>query len=195
MTENCQVLFREHEGTNGCRIGHATLNAEKSLNALTLDMVDQLYEKLNLWRDDPAIVAVVLDGAGERAFCAGGDIRRLRQSVIDSDYGVNPYGEQFFAREYRLDYLIHRFGKPVLCWGSGIVMGGGIGLLAGASHRVVTQGSRLAMPEISIGLFPDVGAGWFLNRMPGKVGLFLGLTGLRMNAGDALFTGLGNSIS
>ncbi|MDB5826485.1 MAG: enoyl-CoA hydratase, partial [Variovorax sp.] len=102
----------------------------------------------------------------------------------------NEYAERFFGEEYELDYLIHTFPKPFLCWGQGIVMGGGIGLMAGASHRVVTEHSRLAMPEINIGLYPDVGGSWFLRRMPGRVGLFLALTAANLNASDAIFCGL-----
>ena len=96
----------------------------------------------------------------------------------------------FFEREYRLDYRIHTYSKPLLCWGHGIVMGGGIGLMSGASHRVVSETSRLAMPEITIGLYPDVGGSWLLNRMPGRIGLFLALTGAHMNTADAFFAGL-----
>ena len=190
MTEKCQVRFQEYTTASDHKIGHATLDAQGSLNALTLDMIDALYGQLCQWQSDDSVVAVVLDGAGEKAFCAGGDIRQLHASVIENDFGPNPYGEAFFTREYRLDYLIHTFSKPVLCWGGGIVMGGGIGLMAGASHRVVTPSSKLAMPEVSIGLFPDVGGSWILGRMPGRVGLFLGLTGTRMNGADALFCGM-----
>src|SRR5690606_39398192 len=99
-------------------------------------------------------------------FCAGGDIVKLYQSMVDHPQGPNPDARAFFSREYRRDYSIHRYSKPILCWGHGIVMGGGLGLMAGASHRIVTEASRIAMPEISIGLFPDVGGSWFLNRMP-----------------------------
>ena len=190
MTNKCQVECQEYTTTSGHRIGRATLNATASLNALTLDMIDGLYEHLCVWQDDDQVVAVVLDGAGGKAFCAGGDIRQLHTSVLKHDYGQNPYGESFFAREYQLDHLIHTYSKPVLCWGAGIVMGGGVGLMAGASHRVVTPSSKLAMPEVSIGLFPDVGGSWILGRMPGRVGLFLGLTGTRMTASDALFCGM-----
>ena len=190
MTNNCQVDFQEYGVASGHRIGRATLNAIKSLNALTLEMIDGLYEQLRAWKDDDQVVAVVLDGAGGKAFCAGGDIRQLHASVLDHNHGPNAYGERFFTREYRLDHLIHSYPKPILCWGAGIVMGGGIGLMAGASHRVVTPTSKLAMPEVSIGLFPDVGGSWILGRMPGRVGLFLGLTGTRMTAGDALFCGM-----
>ena len=102
---------------------------------------------------------------------------------------ANAYARRFFELEYRLDYRIHTYPKPVLCWGHGIVMGGGIGLMMGASHRVVSEASRLAMPEVSIGLFPDVGGSWLLNRMPGRIGMFLALTGAQLNTADA-FAGL-----
>ena len=194
MTDNCQVVFQEYLAENGLRIGRATLSAPSSLNALTLEMIEALYQRLIEWQQASQVVAVVLDGDGGRAFCAGGDIRKLQASVLESNYGHNPYGERFFSREYRLDYLIHTFNKPVLCWGAGIVMGGGIGLMAGASHRVVTPSSKLAMPEVSIGLFPDVGGSWILNCMPGQAGLFLGVTGARLNAGDALFCGLADRL-
>lgn len=140
---------------------------------------------------------VVLQAAGEKAFCAGGDLQNLYASMREhhvsdkkDDLLGNAYALDFFEQEYRLDYQIHTYRKPILCWGHGIVMGGGIGLMAGASHRVVTEKSRLAMPEIAIGLFPDVGGTWFLNRMPGKLGLFLALTGASINASDALFVKL-----
>ncbi len=190
MTKICQVDFHTYQTSSGHYIARATLNAEVSLNALTLEMIEGLDEQLQSWLSDPVVVAIVLDGAGEKAFCAGGDVRRLYKSVIDSDHGSNPYAETFFTREYCLDYRIHTSPKPIICWGAGIVMGGGIGLMAGASHRIVTSSSRLAMPEISIGLFPDVGGSWILGRMPGRTGLFLGLTGARIHAADALFVGL-----
>jgi len=160
------------------------------LNALSLAMVDGLQAQLTRWSADPGIVAVVLAGEGEKAFCAGGDLRDLYQSLRDCGSAPNPYARQFFSREYRLDYLIHTYPKPIVCWGNGIVMGGGMGLMAGASHRVVTESTRMAMPEIGIGLFPDVGGSWFLNRLPPRIGLFLALTGAPVNAADALFAGL-----
>ncbi|MBA1148711.1 enoyl-CoA hydratase/isomerase family protein [Ectothiorhodospiraceae bacterium WFHF3C12] len=184
------VIFEELESGNGKRVGIATLNAERSHNALTKPMIDLLQPRLDVWADDPDIAAVMLQGAGEKAFCAGGDIMSMYQEMKAGGDGPFPFSEDFFATEYRLDYTIHMFPKPLLVWGNGIVMGGGIGLMAGASHRVVTETAQLAMPEITIGLFPDVGATWFLNRMPGRTGLFLGLTGARLNAGDALFLDL-----
>lgn len=184
------VLFDELPTACGRRFGLATLNAPATLNALSLPMVQALTPALREWAADPGMVGVVLQASGDKAFCAGGDLRELYQSLRDCGAGPNPYAHGFFAQEYQLDHLIHRYPKPLLCWGHGIVMGGGIGLLAGASHRVVTASSKLAMPEISIGLYPDVGGSWFLRRMLGKVGLFLALTGAPLNAADALFCGL-----
>ncbi|MCX6022467.1 MAG: enoyl-CoA hydratase/isomerase family protein [Chloroflexi bacterium] len=185
------ALFETRAAGGGKQVGFATLNAEKSLNALSLPMADLLFAQLREWENHPDIACVVLQGAGDRAFCAGGDIVALYQSLSDE----NPdnryrYADRFFEQEYRLDYLLHTYSKPILCWGHGIVMGGGLGLMAGASHRVVTERSRVAAPEVTIGLFPDVGGSWFLNRMPGRTGLYLGLTGTNLNAADALFVKL-----
>jgi enoyl-CoA hydratase/carnithine racemase len=175
---------------NQTQLGMITLQAPQSLNALSLEMIDPIMQQLLDWQDDPRIAAIWLQGEGEKAFCAGGDIIRLYQSMLANPTGPNQFALDFFSREYRLDYLLYSFRKPVICWGSGIVMGGGLGLLAGCSHRIVTETTRMAMPEISIGLFPDVGGTWFLNRMPGASGLFLGLTGASINATDAIYTGL-----
>jgi enoyl-CoA hydratase/carnithine racemase len=191
------VLFGTLTADNGHRIGMITLNAEKTLNALSLDMIDLIAEQLAAWSTDENVAIVMMQAAGEKAFCAGGDLQNLYQSMLThrassekNDIRANQYACDFFDREYRLDYFIHTYPKPILCWGHGIVMGGGIGLMAGASHRVVTEKSRLAMPEIGIGLFPDVGGSYFLNRMPGKLGLFLALTGAMINAMDAKFAKL-----
>jgi enoyl-CoA hydratase/carnithine racemase len=156
-------------------------------------MVESLLPKLQAWQADSSISMVLLQGAGDKAFCAGGDIRDLYKAMLAEPGTYAPYVEEFFTKEYTLDYLIHTFGKPVLVWGNGIVMGGGLGLMAGASHRVVTATSRIAMPEMAIGLYPDVGASWFLNRMPQGCGLFLGLTGASINAADAKFIGLADN--
>lgn len=189
-TATAVVLYEELTAVNGKKIAIATLNSEKSLNALSLPMVESLLPKMQQWKADPQIAMVLLQGAGDKAFCAGGDIRDLYQAMKDQPNSYQPYVEEFFSKEYTLDYLIHTFDKPVLVWGNGIVMGGGLGLMAGASHRVVTSSSRIAMPEMAIGLYPDVGASWFLNRMPTGCGLFLGLTGASINAADARFIGL-----
>ncbi|AUL46942.1 enoyl-CoA hydratase [Bordetella trematum] len=170
--------------------GVATLNVPASLNALSMQMVRDMTPQLRAWQADASIAGVLLDAAGEKAFCAGGDMRQLYDTLLEVGGARNEYAERFFGEEYELDHLLHNYGKPLLCWGHGIVMGGGVGLLVGASHRVVTDGTRLAMPEINIGLYPDVGGTWFLGRAPGKTGLFLGLTAAIINATDAIFTGL-----
>ncbi len=191
--ETQPVVFEERRTDNGARAGVARLNVEKSLNSLSLEMIDLLFERLSAWASDPGIAFAVLEGAGERAFCAGADLHKLYATMVEhhasaqrDDICGNAYALAFFSREYRLDHLIHTYPKPVLCWGHGIVMGGGLGLMAGASHRVVTEHSRVAMPEISIGLYPDVGGTWLLNRAPGRCGLFLALTGAQLNSSDAL---------
>ncbi len=191
------VVFEEKCAHNGAHIGIARLSAEKTLNALSLEMIDLLAERLAAWASDPSVVIAMLEAAGDKAFCAGGDLQQLYQSMREhhasgarDDIRANGYARDFFSREYRLDYLIHTYPKPVLCWGHGVVMGGGLGLMAGASHRVVTERSRVAMPEVSVGLYPDVGGTWLLGRMPGRLGLFLALTGAPLNAADALFAGV-----
>lgn len=189
------VRFAMLETAGGHRFGHATLNAPASLNALSLAMVDLLDPQLAAWAADPQVAGVVLDAAGDRAFCAGGDIVGLTRALRDRVPDGPPAGAAaFFEREYRLDHRIHTYPKPLLCWGHGIVMGGGIGLMAGASHRVATPRTRLAMPEISIGLYPDVGGSWILPRLPGRSGLFLALTGASLSAGDARFVGLADFV-
>lgn len=189
MNEN-PIIIEERAAAGGHRIGVATLNAPRSLNALTLPMIERLRPQLEAWAEDPGIACVVLMGAGEKAFCAGGDVVSMYHAIRENPGGPVPFAERFFEQEYRLDYAIHTFPKPILVWGHGVVMGGGLGLLVGASHRVVTEQAKVAMPEITIGLYPDVAGTWFLNRMPGRIGLFLGLTGARMNAADTLYTGL-----
>lgn len=187
------VKIEERNCPGGMKLGVITLDAPKSLHALNLDMIRAIDGALVRWADDAQIACVVLLSSTDKAFCAGGDVRSLRTAVVEQPHVVpNPLVQAFFEEEYRLDHRIHTYAKPLLVWGGGIVMGGGLGLLAGASHRVVTESTRIAMPEITIGLFPDVGGSWFLGRMPGRSGLFLGLTGAAMNAADALFTGLGD---
>ncbi|NDY81907.1 enoyl-CoA hydratase/isomerase family protein [Orrella sp. NBD-18] len=187
------VLFEELKCANSMRIGLATLNTPKTLNGLSLDMTRLLASKMESWAKDDGIAVIILRGAGEKAFCAGGDLHSLYHSMLENKGKTpvdNAYAGTFFAEEYALDYRIHTFPKPILVWGDGIVMGGGMGLMMGASHRVVTDTSKLAMPEITIGLFPDVGGTWLLNRLPGKTGLFMGLTGAHIGAADALFAGM-----
>ena len=186
MSDAPLVLLEERPTTDGRFLAIATLNNERSLNSLSLDMINLLLPAMQRWAADERIIAVFLQGAGEKAFCAGGDVRRICLAVREN--GIDdPYAQEFFTEEYKLDYLIHTFPKPVIVWGTGIVMGGGIGLMGGASHRVVTETSRLAMPEITIGLYPDVGGSYFLSRVKDRLGLFVGMTGVHLNAADALF--------
>lgn len=201
---NDVIIFQEVNCGNDKKVGIVTLNSPKSLNALSIDMITRLYLQLIIWKNQQNISAVFLQGQGEKAFCAGGDIVHLysaaKESQSDSssdieqlikagkaDDKLSPILQDYFTQEYKLDYLIHTFAKPFIVWGSGIVMGGGLGLLVGGSHRIVTETSRIAMPEISIGLFPDVGASYFLNQMPAGIGLFLALTGASINSGDAKY--------
>lgn len=194
--DQAPVLFEQRPCANGRRVGVATLNAPRTLNGFSLAMAQLLSERLAAWQADDGIAAVVLQGAGEKAFCAGGDLHGLYQSMQSyrasgsTAITDNRFAAEFFEVEYRLDHAIHHYPKPVLCWGHGIVMGGGLGLMAGASHRVVSERSKLAFPEISVGLFPDVGGSWLLGRVPGNAGLFLGLTGALLGPGDAIHAGL-----
>lgn len=169
------------------KIAVATLDNAPSLNALTANMLTLLMTQLALWQEDDDIICVVLEGAGEKAFCAGGDVKSMHEVMRDNTNDeIRRVCGDFFTIEYRCDYLIHTYCKPIIAWGSGIVMGGGMGLFMGSSHKVVTPNSKLAMPEISIGLYPDVGGTWFLNRLDDGIGLFLGLTGSMLNAADAV---------
>ncbi len=163
-----------------------TLNRPRALNAITLDMVVTMTRIMRGWADDPAVGAVLFEGAGGRAFAAGGDIRALYDAVKAGDR----LPEKFWATEYHLNVLIARYPKPVIALMDGLVMGGGVGLSAHASHRIVTERSAVAMPEVAIGYFPDVGASFVLARSPGFTGTYLALTGARASAADAIYCGL-----
>lgn len=184
------VLVSEADAGNGKKVGILTLNKPKALNALDLAMAELMLDALKTFSARSDIVCVLIDAEGEKAFCAGGDVVSMHQAMANNTNAIPAFLETFFTVEYTLDYAIRTFNKPVVVWGTGIVMGGGMGLMSGASHRIVTETSRLAMPEITIGLYPDVGGSYFLPRLPGKSGLFLGLTGASMNAGDARYLGL-----
>lgn len=187
---DASVIFATEKTTSGHYIGVMTLNAPKSLNALSVEMCQLLSIQLEQWQSQPEVVAIMLKGAGDKAFCAGGDIRKLYDSMSVDAPMPNPYATEFFATEYKLYRQMHFYPKPLILWGDGIIMGGGMGLMAACSHRIVTERTRFAMPEITIGLFPDASGSWFLQRMPAKTGLFLGLTGAHCNGNDALFTNL-----
>jgi enoyl-CoA hydratase len=163
-----------------------TLNRPKALNAITLGMTVTMTEMMRAWASDPAVGVVMLDGAGERGFCAGGDIRALYDAAKSGD----PLPQKFWAIEYHLNVMIARYRKPVVAIMDGVVMGGGIGLAGHAAHRVVTERSAVAMPEVGIGFFPDIGASFPLARGPGFTGTYLELTGDRMNAADTIYAGL-----
>ncbi|WP_062390817.1 enoyl-CoA hydratase/isomerase family protein [Pseudomonas abietaniphila] len=167
-------------------IGHITLNRPQGLNAIDLDMVRQLQRQLDEWAIDDRVYAVVLRGVGDKAFCAGGDIRALYDSFKNGETRHHA----FFAEEYALDLTLHHYRKPVMALMDGFVLGGGMGLAQGVDLRVVTERSRLAMPEVAIGYFPDVGGSYFLPRVPGELGIYLGVTGVQIQAADALYCGL-----
>jgi len=180
MTDD--VLIR----TNG-PIGHISLNRPKALHALTLDMCHAMGAALTEWAKDDTIKAVILDHAEGRGFCAGGDIAFLRNSAIN-DGGVS--GRKFFHDEYQLNHQMFTYAKPIVAFMDGITMGGGVGISQPAKYRVATENTRFAMPETGIGLFPDVGGGWYLSRLGQRLGQFLALTGARLDGSECLWTGL-----
>ncbi|MDH3594656.1 MAG: enoyl-CoA hydratase/isomerase family protein [Rhodospirillales bacterium] len=163
-----------------------TLNRPRTLNALTLSMFRGLAVQVAAWAADPEVAAVVITGAGERAFCAGGDVIE----VYDSARGDRKLAAELFRVEYRLNRDLFRYPKPTIALIDGIVMGGGVGISLHGSHRVATERTLFAMPETAIGLFPDVGGSYFLPRLPGALGLYLGLTGARLQAADCLYAGI-----
>src|SRR5947208_13038825 len=183
MSEAEDILF----GREG-DVATVTLNRPQALNAFTLDMYRRFDPMLRAWADDPTVHAVLIRGAGGRAFCAGGDIR----AIYEAGRGISGDRELtavFFREEYEIIRHIHRFPKPYLAIVDGITMGGGAGVSVNGAYRVATERTVLAMPETGIGLFPDVGATRFLNLCPGRIGRYLGLTGVRLWAPDALYCG------
>ena len=166
--------------------GRITLTRPRALNALTHEMANAIKAALDGWRDDPAVRLVIIDAEGDRAFCAGGDIAAVYHGGRAGDHGI---GQRFFADEYRMNATIKDYPKPVVAFMQGFVMGGGVGIGGHASHRVVGDTTQVAMPESGIGLIPDVGGTWLLARAPGRIGEYLGLTGARMGAGDAIHAG------
>lgn len=167
--------------------GRIRLNRPGAIHALTLDMVHAMTLALITWQGDDAVSAVIIDHAEGRGFCAGGDIAFLRESAV-GDGGVS--GRRFFHDEYRLNHLLFTYTKPVVAFMDGITMGGGVGISQPATYRIATENTRLAMPETGIGLFPDVGGGWYLSRLAGRLGQYLALTGARIDGGECLWAGL-----
>jgi enoyl-CoA hydratase len=172
--------------TNG-PIGHISLNRPRALHALTLEMCHAMSAALSEWARDDAIKAVMIDHAEGRGFCAGGDIVLLRESALN-DGGVS--GRRFFHDEYQLNHQLFTYPKPIVAFMDGITMGGGVGISQPAKFRVATENTRFAMPETGIGLFPDVGGGWYLSRLSGRLGQFLALTGARLDGAECLWAGL-----
>ena len=169
------------------RVGRIVLNRPKALNALDLDMIRTCTRALEQWRDDPHAHAVMIEGAGDRAFCAGGDIRAVRQFHLQ---GRTDQVEAFFSEEYALNFMIATWPKPYIALIDGICMGGGIGLSVHGAYRVATEHALFAMPETGIGFFPDIGATYVLPRLPGRLGTYLALTGARLQGADAVHAGL-----
>jgi enoyl-CoA hydratase/carnithine racemase len=188
-----RVLAEEvlsHDGQH--RIGIMTLNSASTMNAVDLEMVNLIDDILARWQADDGIVAMVMCGAGDKAFSAGGDIIKLYNSIQAEGDEHLKYADAFFHGEYSKNYRVHRFGKPLIAWGHGFVMGGGLGLFIGASHKVGTETLKLAWPEIRIGLFPDVAGSYYLSRLPFPLGHWMALTGSQMNAVDCKQLGLVN---
>ncbi|MBL6824164.1 MAG: enoyl-CoA hydratase/isomerase family protein [Luminiphilus sp.] len=191
------VIFFEHPSSDGSVVAEARLNIPSTLNALTLDAVEAMTPKMTDWAERDEVVAVIVTGEGDKAFCAGGDVQALYHAATENlaaGRTVNDYPERFFAAEYRLDYIMHCYEKPLLTLGHGIVMGGGYGLFSASNFRVVTQRTRLAFPEITIGLFPDAGGTVVMRNLPPKIAALLTMTGGQVNATDALALGVGTHL-
>ncbi|HEX3349418.1 MAG TPA: enoyl-CoA hydratase/isomerase family protein [Acetobacteraceae bacterium] len=181
MTEQSVVARRDG------RIGAILMNRPHALNALDLPVIRAITAALAEWRDDPHVHAVVIEGAGDRAFCAGGDIRAIRSHALAGDTEAV---EAFFAEEYELNAMIAEYPQPYVALIDGICMGGGIGVSVHGTYRVATEGALFAMPEAAIGMFPDIGATYVLPRLPDSLGVYLGLTGARLAGADAVHAGL-----
>ncbi len=168
------------------RAGHITLNRPKALNALTWDMCLAIEGALDEWRNDADVALILIDGAGDRAFCSGGDIAEMYATAGRGDYD---YGQRFWRDEYRLNAKIYNYTKPIVTFLQGFTMGGGVGVGCHGSHRIVCESSQIAMPECSIGLVPDVGGSLILAKAPGRLGEYLGTTGARIGPADATYAG------
>jgi enoyl-CoA hydratase len=168
------------------KIGRIRLNRPKAIHALTREMCSAMIAALLPWREDPDVQAVMIDHAEGRGFCAGGDVVMLARSGA----GDGAEARAFFHEEYRLNHLLFTYAKPTIAFMDGITMGGGVGISQPCRYRVATENSRFAMPETAIGLFPDVGGGWYLPRLPGRAGQFLALTGARLDGAECLQLGL-----
>ncbi len=179
---SAEVLIHSH-----ANVGHLSLNRPKAIHALTQGMCSAMLAALTEWAADSAVKAVIVDHAEGRGFCAGGDIAVLRDSALN-DGGAA--GRAFFHKEYQLNHQMFTYPKPIVAFMDGITMGGGVGISLPAQYRVATENTRFAMPETGIGLFSDVGGGWYLSRLGGRIGQFLALTGARLDGAECLWTGL-----
>lgn len=189
-----KILLKEHKRKDGSFLGEAILNRPEALNAMDQDMASNLRKALKRWKNDSRVRFVFLHSQSPKAFCSGGDVKSLYYKIVSAENQNRDPGlavQPFFEQEYSLNYLIRVYPKPIIVWGQGLVMGGGFGLLSGASHPIVTESSILAMPEIKIGFFSDVGSGYFLNRLPHDMGWYLGLTGCSFNGAEFLYLGMG----
>ncbi|MEZ5757897.1 MAG: enoyl-CoA hydratase/isomerase family protein [Emcibacteraceae bacterium] len=178
------ILFEEKSG-----LGIITLNRPHVLNALSTSMCSILDNQLKAWEENASVKAVLIKGAGGKAFCAGGDVR----AIVEQGYENNSLAPEFFSTEYKMNARIYHFNKPFIALLNGITMGGGVGVSIHGSHRIVTENTLFAMPESAIGLIPDVGGSYFLPRLPGALGLYLGLTGARLKGSDILYAGIGTA--
>jgi enoyl-CoA hydratase/carnithine racemase len=188
------VLVQERDIGRGLVLGHITLNAEATLNSLSLEMIDLIQGALDRWRSQTNMIAIFFDAAGSKAFSAGGDIQNLYHDMQATPGGPCTYCDAFFEREYRLDYDLHQYPKPTLAWGHGIVMGGGLGIFSACTFRIATEKTRMAMPEITIGLFPDAGATYTFSRMDPVWSHFLALTGAQISGADAQHVGMADAL-
>ena len=188
---NDQLIVDTLRCQDDTEIGYITLNSPETLNSLTLDMVNEISDLLDQWEFDPKIKMILISGAGEKAFCAGGDIRALYESMCSPEGPI--FAETFFESEYRLDYKIHNFPKPIVSILDGIVMGGGAGLMFASTFKIATERTRFAMPEIGVGLFPDVGFTSVIKDLPEGLGLYIMLTASQLNASDMRFCNLVDS--
>ena len=183
-----KVIFKKHKKPDGSFLAEIKLHRPETLNALDMEMILAIKNQLNKWKENPDLSVVFLHGEGDKAFCAGGDVKNIHSSIISAYKNSKDPGtvvQPFFENEYRLDYLLYTYPRPVVVWGHGFIMGGGGGLFLAGSHKIMTKNAALSMPEITIGLFPDVGASYTLSRLPNRIGWYLALTGYRLNSLEA----------
>ncbi len=186
MSNRSNIIYNVSYG-----VGWIKLDRPNALNALTYEMIETLYRVLQEWKNDDSVAFVCLEGEGDKAFCAGGDVRAF-YNLRKSKGNIEEYAIKFFETEYKLNFTMFCYPKPILVFMNGIVMGGGVGISFGCSHRVVTENTKWAMPEMNIGFYPDVGASYFLSRMPSYIGRYLALTTEIIDASDVLHIGAGN---